>query len=96
MNTQVTFRHFNGQHPNLHEEAENLAKGFTKYYEGIVSTNVEFINDAEKTVNFTVHLQGAMLASTDASDDFHKSLNAAADKMVKQIQKHKEKKHEVR
>lgn len=93
MQTQVTFRHFKGQHPVLHATAEEIAAGFQKYHDGIISTNVEFINDNEKIVNFVVHLQGTTLASTESSDDFHKSLNLASEKIIKQIQKHKDKKN---
>ena len=96
MQTQVTFRHFKGHHPALHSSAEELASGFTKYHDGIISTNIEFINDNEKIVNFVVHLQGATLSSTEATDDFHKSLTLASDKMVKQIQKVKTKKIDSR
>jgi len=92
MKTQVTFRHFNGHHPQLHQIAEELASGFTKYSDGIISTNVELINDAEKIVNFTVYMKEHTITSEFTSDDFHKSLNAAAEKIVKQIQKYKEKK----
>ncbi|MDR0926616.1 MAG: HPF/RaiA family ribosome-associated protein [Ignavibacteria bacterium] len=91
MQTQVTFRHFKGHHPELHTTAVELAAGFAKYYDGIISANVEFINDNEKVVSFIVQVQGAILSSTDSSDDFHKSLLSAADKMKSQIIKHKEK-----
>jgi ribosomal subunit interface protein len=91
MQTQVTFRHFKSQHPELHSTAEEIAASFQKYNDGIISTNVEFINDNDKIVNFVVHLQGATLAATEATEDFHKSLNLASEKMIRQIQKHKTK-----
>lgn len=91
MQTKVTFRHFKGQHPDLHDSAINLSAGFTKYHDGIISTNVEFINEAIKTVEFTVHLQGTTLVAKDSSDDFHKSLHDAGEKIVRQIQKYKTK-----
>lgn len=91
MQTQVTFRHFKGNHPELHSTAEELAESFKKYHDGIISTNVEFINDNEKIVNFVVHLQGVTLASSNTSDDFHKSLNVASEKMINQIKKLKSK-----
>jgi len=96
MKTQVTFRHFNGQHPKLHQAAEELAASFTKYNNHIISTNVEFINNTDKIVNFTVHLKEHTIAAEFASDDFHKSLNAAADKIVKQIHKYKDKKNNTK
>ncbi len=91
MQTKVTFRHFKGTHPELHDTAIDLSKSFSKYHEGIISTSVEFINDTTKTVEFTVHLQGSTLKATDSSDDFHKSLSNAGDKIVRQIQKYKTK-----
>jgi len=91
MQTQVTFRHFKGHHPELHSTAEELAENFKKYHDGIISTNVEFINDNEKIVNFVVHLQGVTLSSSNTSDDFHKSLNVASEKMISQIKKLKSK-----
>ncbi len=92
MKIQVTFRHFNGHHPQLHQAAEDIAASFTKYYSAIISTNVEFINGAEKVVNFTVYIKDHTISSGYASDDLHKSLNAAADKVVRQLQKYKNKK----
>ncbi len=91
MQTQVTFRHFKGHHPQLHAAAEEIAAGFQKFHDGITTTKVEFINENEKIVTFTVGVNGAVLVSKEASDDFHKSLNLAADKIVRQIQKHKTK-----
>jgi len=96
MQTQVTFRHFKGQHPELNSNAVKLAAGFHKYNNNIISTSIEFINGDEKIVNFVVHLQGSTLSSTEATDDFHKSLNLASEKMIKQIQKVKAKKIDSR
>ena len=48
MKVQVTFRHFTGHHPKLQQSAEELAAGFAKYNSNIISTNIEFINGAEK------------------------------------------------
>ena len=91
MKTQVTFRHFNRQHPKLHQAAEELAAKFTKYSK-IISTNIEFINETEKIVNFTLYMKEHTISAEFASDDFHKSLNGAADKVIKQLQKFKDKK----
>jgi putative sigma-54 modulation protein len=90
MQTKVTFRHFRGHHPTLHSLALDAADNFEKYNDTILSTNVEFINDSQKTVAFTVHVNGKVLLARDSSDDFKKSLNSAADKMESQLKKHKE------
>ncbi|MDX9789501.1 MAG: HPF/RaiA family ribosome-associated protein [Candidatus Kapaibacterium sp.] len=91
MKTQITFRHTNSSHPRLQEEALQVANGFTKYHDGIISTNVEFINEVNKTVEITVHLQGTTVVGKVDSDDFHKSLHDASEKVVRQIQKYKTK-----
>ncbi|HOK15112.1 MAG TPA: ribosome-associated translation inhibitor RaiA, partial [Candidatus Kapabacteria bacterium] len=91
MQTKVTFRHFKGNHPQLHEEAIELSKSFEKYHDGIISSNVVFVNDTLKTVEFTVHLQGTTLKATESSDDFHKSLHTAGEKIIRQIRKYKTK-----
>jgi ribosomal subunit interface protein len=91
MKTNVTFRHFNSQHPNLQAAAIEEANHFTKYLDNIISADAEFINDEEKIVEFTVHVNGEILKSQGKSDDFHKSLRIASDKMVRQITKWKTK-----
>ncbi|MGE5479210.1 MAG: HPF/RaiA family ribosome-associated protein [Chloroflexota bacterium] len=96
MQTKVTFRHFKSQHPELHVLAVDAADNFQHFHDNIIATNVEFINDEYKIVEFTVHLNGGTLVSKDSSDDFHKSLNAASDKMVRQLNKWKTKHSDVR
>ena len=91
MVTNVTFRHFNGQHPELREMAIDHANGFEKFFDNIISTNVEFINESEKTVYIKVHVQGNTLFAKEGSDDFKKSLGIASDKMVRQLKKWKTK-----
>lgn len=91
METNVTFRHFNTQHPQLQEKAIELANRLTRYADEIISADVEFINDQNKIVEFTVHVNGEILKSKSESDDFHKSLHDAADKMQRQIVKWKTK-----
>ncbi len=91
MKTQVTFRHVNSSHPHLQDEAVSVAQGFSKYADSITSANVEFINEVNKTVEITIHLQGATLVAKEHSDDFHKSLHDASEKIIRQIQKHKTK-----
>lgn len=91
MKTQVTFRHTNTNHPKLQDDAHNAAMNFNKYHEGIIATNVEFINDVSKRVEITVQLQKATLVAKEDSDDFHKSLHNASEKIVRQIRKYKTK-----
>lgn len=96
MKTNVTFRHTKGHHPDLHDTAVKLAEGFQKYYDNITSSNVEFINDTEKEVHIVVNLSGSTLVAHESSDDFHKSLHDAAEKIVTQIKKFKTKQQNPR
>lgn len=91
MKTNVTFRHTKGTHPELQETAIKLSEGFQKYYDNITSTNVEFINDIEKEVHIIVNISGTTLTAHESSDDFHKSLHTASDKIITQIKKLKTK-----
>ncbi len=91
MQTNVTFRHFNGQHPKLHQAAIETAKSFEKYHDGILSANVDFINEQDKIVQFTLNLPGDTIVAKEQSDDFQKSLNLASDKVKRQIRKWKTK-----
>ncbi|MCX7735751.1 MAG: ribosome-associated translation inhibitor RaiA [Candidatus Kapabacteria bacterium] len=90
MNTQVTFRHLKSR-PELHEAALESAQRFTKFYDGITNTNVEFIADNNNTVEFRVRINGNVLVVRESSDDFMKSLHTATDKMIRQLKKQKTK-----
>ncbi|MBI5326613.1 MAG: ribosome-associated translation inhibitor RaiA [Ignavibacteriae bacterium] len=90
MKTKVTFRHVKTQH-ELQEAALEAAERFEKFYNGITSTDIIFKNEADKTVEFTVRVHGNTLIAKESSDEFHKSLYEASDKMIRQLQKRKEK-----
>lgn len=90
MNTQVTFRHLKSR-PELQEAAMESAQRFTKFYDGITNTNVEFIADTNNTVEFRVRINGNVLVVRESSDDFMKSLHSATDKMIRQLKKRKTK-----
>ncbi|MCX6156217.1 MAG: HPF/RaiA family ribosome-associated protein [Candidatus Kapabacteria bacterium] len=91
MQTQVTFRHFKAQQPDLHDAAMTAADGFEKYMEGILSTEVIFTNDVDKTVEFFVKIKGDTIVAKEATKDFHRSLTDANDKIVRQLIKWKTK-----
>lgn len=91
MKTQVTFRHVKSQHPHLQEMAIEEVENFEKYYDGIISANVEFNNEHDKIVIFTVQVNGTTLVAKEETDDFKKSLNLASHKIVRQLSKLKTK-----
>ncbi|ROL59771.1 ribosome-associated translation inhibitor RaiA [Bacteroidetes/Chlorobi group bacterium MS-B_bin-24] len=90
MQTKVTFRHLKSR-PDLQEAALEAIKKFEKFSDTITSASVEFSSDGMNKVKFTVVVQGDTLIVEESSEDFMKSLRFAADKMVRQLKKHKEK-----
>lgn len=94
MKTNVTFRHFNSQHPNLQTAAHETAAHFTKYLENISSADIEFINDEDKIVECKVVVNKDVLKASGKSDDFHKSLHLVSDKIIRQLSKWKTKHYE--
>ncbi len=90
MQTQITFRHLKTR-PDLQEAAVETASKFERYYDGITSTNVEFIHDNASIVEFRCNVQGNTLVARENSDNFSKSLNTASEKMIRQLKKLKTK-----
>ncbi len=90
MQTSVTFRHLKARQ-DLQEAALEQANKFNKFYDGIISTNIEFIHDVDNVVEFKVNVQGNTFISRENTEDFGKSLNMASDKMIRQLKKWKTK-----
>ncbi|OYT14518.1 MAG: hypothetical protein B7C24_17900 [Bacteroidetes bacterium 4572_77] len=92
MKTNVTFRHTKGHHPELQAQALEYAEGFEKYFDGITSTNVEFMKETTgKEVKITTHVQGATMVAEAEGIDFATILHEASNKIVRQLKKHKTK-----
>jgi ribosomal subunit interface protein len=96
MNTNVTFRHTKGNHPELNDLALETAESFLKYNDTIISTDVEFINEAQKIVQFKVNVKDSTIVGKEETDDFQKSLHGAAEKVIRQLKKWKTKHTNVR
>jgi ribosomal subunit interface protein len=90
MKKQVTFRHLKSR-KELQTAAMDVMDRFEKFNESITSASVEFIAESQNIVEFKAHVQGRVLIVKEASEDFMKSLNEGADKMVRQLKKHREK-----
>jgi putative sigma-54 modulation protein len=90
MQTHLTFRHTKSD-PVLQEAATEAARKFEKFYDGITKTEVVFIADTGRIVEFTVHVKGETLVVKENTEDFTKSLHQAADKMIRQLRKWKTK-----
>lgn len=76
---------------DFREEAQEAITKFEKFSDQITSANVEFIAESMSVVEITVHIYGKVLVVKEQSDDFLKSLHEAADKMIRQLRKQKEK-----
>ena len=95
MNFTLTARHFKA-HDTLKEFAEQQADKITKFYDGVITT--EIILSYEKTQN---SLKIAEVISTatpqhvftakEQSNDFQISIEAAVNKVTAQIKKYKDK-----
>jgi ribosomal subunit interface protein len=95
MRVNITARHFKAW-PELQEAVTTAANNFTKHYEGITSTEIILAEEHGKMVEFVVHVNDHILSSKDESFDFDKSIHHAADKMIAQLRKLKEKQSSYR
>lgn len=93
MKLNVTFRHFEAKQNEFNEIAKHAADKFSKYYDKILSVDIEFNDDVNKKVHISVHVDGNNFDASEESDDFKKSLPLAEDKIVSQIKKWKEKRN---
>ena len=68
-----------------------------KFYDGIRRADViisyERSSQSIKTVEINLHVYGALLAAKEKSEDFHKSIDLAIDKIERQLAKYKTKLH---
>jgi putative sigma-54 modulation protein len=91
MKITITARHFKAQEP-LKEFAQTEVARLKKYYDGIMEgevilTYVKLDQIAE--VNLKVY--GQRLSAKQKSEDIHKSITLAVDKLERQLKKYKDK-----
>lgn len=92
MDIHITARHFKA-HESLRQYAFDSLKKLERYYNGIVSANM--VLSYEKAVNSVkiaelhVTVYGTVLKALEKSNDFMKSIDAAVEKVERQIQKYK-------
>lgn len=96
MVTTVTSRHFKA-HSSLVEYATNAVERLERIYDGIVKSEViltfEKSRNSVKTAEVIVAVYRSKLAGTHRTDDFHKSIDGAIEKVRVQLKKYKEKLH---
>jgi putative sigma-54 modulation protein len=91
METNVTFRHFEGQHPHLQELALESLQKLERFHDNIISGDVIFSNQIPKTVEMKIYIKDKSLIINEENEELKKALHDATDRMIRQIKKHKTK-----
>jgi putative sigma-54 modulation protein len=96
MNTTVTSRHFKA-HESLVEYARDAVEKLDRYYDGIlkceVKLNFEKARNSVKTAEVILSVYRNKIAAIHQSDEFHKSIDGAVDKVLVRLKKYKERLH---
>jgi putative sigma-54 modulation protein len=94
MTVKFTARHFHA-HPELKSHAQDAVKKLHRFYDGIVAATVvlsfERTTNSVKTAEINLQVYGALLSASVSTDDFMKSIDAATEKLGKQLAKYKTK-----
>ncbi len=94
MTTTVTSRHFKA-HASLVSYAEGSIETLTKYYDGIIRSEVilsyERARNSTKKAEVNVYVYNAVLTGKESSDDFFKSIDGSIEKLRRQLKRYKEK-----
>lgn len=94
--TQIHFtaRRFR-PHPSIKQHALTSVKKLDKYYDGIRRCNVilsyERPTNSIKTAEINLHVNRTILTAVEKSEDFHKSIDLALDKIGRQLARYKSK-----
>jgi putative sigma-54 modulation protein len=91
MHITFTARHFKATN-RLKEYSEKKVTRLKRYYDGIIEC--EIILDYEKLdqiAEIAIKVYGQRLVAIEKSEDIFKSIDAAVDKLERQVKKYKEK-----
>ncbi|MDI6767063.1 MAG: ribosome-associated translation inhibitor RaiA [Bacteroidota bacterium] len=94
MDIHFTARKFKA-HDTIKEHAIESIKLLDKLYDGIVRCDIilsyEKSTNSQKIAEVTLHVQGTTLIAKEKSDDYHKSIELAVEKLERQLGKYKSK-----
>jgi len=97
MNIRITARHFNASE-RLQSFANESAGKLTKYYDGILDTDVIFSayesHDEPQQTELVVSVAGQVLKATERAATYEIAMNKAIDNMSRQLLRYKEKRHD--
>lgn len=92
MHIHFTARRFKA-HETVRDHAIDSVKRLDKFYDGIVRADVilsyERTMNSLKTAEINLHVHGTVLFAKEKSEDFHKSIDLAVDKLERQLDKYK-------
>lgn len=92
MHIHFTARRFKA-HETVRDHAIDSVKRLDKFYDGIVRADVilsyERTTNSLKTAEINLHVHGTVLFAKEKSEDFHKSIDLAVDKLERQLDKYK-------
>lgn len=95
MKVKITARKFKA-HPSLKEFVQAEVADFERYADDIHSLEVvlsfEKAHDSVKTAEIVTKVPGNIITATAQSDEFEKSIRAAAEKTITQLKKYRRKK----
>jgi len=99
MRTEIQAIHFKAD-PGLREFIERKIDKLTKFYDGIVSSQVYLkVNNnhgkANKTVEIKVNVQNQSLMKTTSAESFEAATDIAVDALATQVKRYKEKLHSM-
>jgi putative sigma-54 modulation protein len=96
MNTTVTSRHFKA-HETLTDYAKDAVEKLNRYYDGIIKCEVklgfEKSRNSVKRAEVILSVYKNKIAAIHESDEFHKSIDGAVDKVLARLKKYKDKLH---
>ncbi|MCB0710878.1 MAG: ribosome-associated translation inhibitor RaiA [Ignavibacteriae bacterium] len=98
MDVQITARHFKAR-PELVEFAEEAVGRLSNIYDGIVNAKIILEIEAHnegKIAEIILLVYHDQLFAKESGDDFEKCISTCIDKLERQLQKYKEKHHNVR
>lgn len=96
MHVKFTARRFRA-HPDVKAHAIDCVKKLDKFYDGIVTADIilsyERASNSVKSAEINLHVYGSILSAREKSDDYHKSIESAVEKLGTQLAKYKSKLH---
>ena len=88
--------HISGHHleitPAIHDYVTGKLERVTRHFDNVIDVNVIFsVDKLKQKAEVTVHLSGKDIYVEAIEDDLYAAIDIMADKLDRQIQKHKQK-----